>query len=156
MTSVMVQVCDALIADLQSFVPGLGPDAVASSRVHLYAPWTPEAFLADGYRHLAVWPTGEEPEVAEPLATGFHDRVQFYHIVVWEPAGEERGVADDAGTLTFLDLYESVIGRLYVTTNQNLGGSWRTWFASSELDTTASLLRWFRIRVESHHAQAFT
>ena len=58
-------VCIAMRDDLVGAIPKL-----SEASQHLFLPWDPENLTAGvGERHLAIWPSAEEAETAEPLAT---------------------------------------------------------------------------------------
>lgn len=146
MISTLVTVCDALIADLQGFVSGLG--TIDPSRVHRYAPWNPEELLADGYRHLAVWPVGDA-ETGEDYVNLAREFVEHYDVLVWEPAGTEasRAVEDEAGAKAFLELQADVLER-FLLPAQSAGGAYLARYVSTTFPESPGISRWFRSRID--------
>ena len=149
--------CDALIEDLLDHVPTLQVD---SNNIHRYSTWFPEELTADGARHLAVFPASENFDSANTIGAplGGHFRVQTFVILVWEPSNfeAERGVTDEEGTAAFLDLYEAILARLYVTANQSMAGSWKQWFQAAQVPDRVGTVRFFRIALQRNDTLSFT
>lgn len=147
-------VVDAIIEDLTTNVAGLR-DAI----VHRYAPWDPEELQAAPHeRHLAVFPSAENTDVAEPLATGSHQLNQVYSVLYWESAGDEpaRAVLDEQAAADLLDLHNAVRARFYVSANESLGGSTLVWYAASGLAERVGAVRWFLVGVRVVRVIGFT
>lgn len=159
MTSDWQDVCDAIIAELQTgatsgkgAVAGLGPDVVPEGRVHRYETWDPEELVDDGKRHLAVWPAAEGEEVVdEESAEGAHSFYQYYDLMVWESAkaSATRRVRSQDRTAAFLELHRAVRGRFYLTVNERLGGTQQTWYRATQFAEHLGKTRWFRMRIRA-------
>jgi hypothetical protein len=111
-------ICDAWIADITANVPGMS-DVVT----HRYAPWSLENLYADaGERHLAIWPE-IELETMQPFDTsGGQLAEQDFICGVWEHVPEVARASDDeAADGAWLDLYELIRARFFVTANIRLG-----------------------------------
>ena len=157
LVSTFAATCDALIEDLRDNVPSL---AVDPENVHRYLAWFPEQLVADGDRHLAVFPSPDNfdaPET-EGAPIGAHLRSQGFVILVWEPAeGEsQRATSDEEGAKALLNLYEAVLARLYVTANQTMAGSWKQWFAGASVPARSGQVRWFSLVVARSDILNFT
>lgn len=149
--------CDALIEDLTDNVATL---QVNTENVHRYVSWFPEELLDNGYRHLAVFPAadGFDTVNTQGAPLGGHFREQVFVILVWESAGTEsiRAVSDEQGAKDFLDLYEAILARLYVTANQSMANAWKQWFVGAEVPSRSSSVRWFRILVRRYDTLSFS
>ena len=100
-------VCIAMRDDLVGAIPKL-----SEASQHLFLPWDPENLTAGvGERHLAIWPSAEEAETSEPLATGSHMLNQLYHVQCWEGvAGEgDRLKRDEPGAQAFYELHNGAV-----------------------------------------------
>ena len=146
MASSFAGFCDALIADLTTEVPGL-----RDVRVHRYAPYDPEQFLAEGgERHLGVWPSSATEE-SQPLVTGPGGDIllQSYQIAYWEHAEDEaaRAYADEDAAAALLALLEATRARLYAVENAFLGGAEHIRYVGAALPERSGLVRWFQVAV---------
>lgn len=119
--SFFADVCDAWASELRLSIPELD-----QAVYHLYGSWNPELMYAEaGERHVAVFPNGE-PEVAEGLTvTGDDLAAQTYTILVWEDTSgdAERLVENPDIDQDWLELYEAIRDRFYLSTNGKLGSS---------------------------------
>lgn len=115
-------ICQGWADDLVREVP-----LPASSRIHLYAPWSPELFhAAVGETHVAVFPLGDGMESVAPLATGMLPTdliTTLFEADVWVGAAAEdsRLVEDQAADLAWLQLAQDVRARFYVQANGRIG-----------------------------------
>jgi hypothetical protein len=157
-TSTLVTFCDAMVDMLTAEVAGLGPAIVPADQIHRYLPSNPTERNAGGSRHLAVWSTADEADRAEPLAIGFQERIQILSIMVWEPSPDEgeRLVPNEEAAKAFLELHEDILQAIYITANQNLGGTWRMWYRNTVFQEQPGLVRWFQVLVEGRRTQEFT
>lgn len=123
-------VIDAILLDLMTNVPNLG-----GVKVHKYASHDLQSLVADGKRHIAMWPTGEAPsEEAQPLMTGAKNFQLIFQLLYWEPSDEQaRGVADETAAFRLLELVDEMRARLMVEDNRTLGNSWRIDWMGAEL-----------------------
>lgn len=113
-------ICDAWISDITSNVPGM-----ADVLTHRYAPWSLENLYAEaGERHLAVWPE-IEAETHQPFDTsGGQLAEQDFICGVWEHVPDLDRAQDDVDADgAWLDLYELIRARFFVTANVRLGDS---------------------------------
>ena len=113
-------VCDAWVDDITSNVPGM-----ADVIVHRYAPWSLENLYAEsGERHLAVWPE-IEAETHQPFDTsGGQMAEQDFICGVWEHVPDlDRAQDDEEADGAWLDLFELIRARFFVTANVRLGDS---------------------------------
>lgn len=149
-------VCDAIIDDLRNNVPGLVD--VPDRNIHRYSPWSPEELVADGGKHLAVWPAGEGAESAEPMTTGSHMLNQVYAILWWESSGIEapRLVGDEDGAATLLDLHNAIRARIYRDEFQTIGGSDRVWYVGTDFPEQVGQVRGFQIGLSVRRFQDFS
>lgn len=134
--SQLADICDAVIRDLKDNVAGLD-----GATEHPYEAWDPEHLIADGARHLAVFPIVEEQDL-ERRAIGAHTLTQSFVILFWEGSDTEatRLVADPEGAKAMLDVQQDVRDRLLLPT-------WNAEYGQTTFPETTSLVRWFRTTV---------
>ena len=152
------EVCAAIVAELQygtssgqGGVSGLDPGTVPPAQVHQLEPWDPEEFVADGKRHLAVWPH-PDGETTTPLGHDLHELTQLYVIQVWESSGTEstRRTRDEASAGTLLDLQNAVRARFYLQANQDLAaGVEQLWWIASAFPARLGQVRYFQAVVRA-------
>lgn len=114
------EVCEGWADEVMHHVPEL-----TDARLHLFSSWSPELFhAAVGETHLAVFPLGD-PETTRGLTTEPADEVTtLYELDVWQGATAEDGrlVENRDLDLAWIELYELVRSRFYVTANVAIGG----------------------------------
>lgn len=153
MASTIQSVCDAILLDLQTFVP-----AITNAIPHLYAPWDYELLSADrGETHIAVHIT---QEAMTPLSTDAHELTQIYEVLMWQDAKDEgaKGINDQAANLAWLVLFESVRARLYQELTQTLSGTSGVelcWYKGATFAGVSSL-REFSVQIEVKTIAAFS
>lgn len=149
-------VCSAIADDLRNNVAGLVE--VKESNVHLLAPWSAQELAADGEKHLAVWPVGENAESAEPLTTGSHMLNQGFAILYWESSATEapRLVEDQVGAAALLDLHNAIRARIYRDAFQTIGSSDRAWYVGTSFPEQVSRVRGFQISLSVRRFIDFT
>lgn len=153
MTATIQAVCDALWLDLETNVTGL-----TDASVHLYAAWSYEKLQASANeRHISIHILQDEPT---PLFNEGHELTQTYEILVWEDASAEgsRRMDDQDANLAWLQLFEEVRARLYVTANESLQGATGVelcWYKGATFAGNASL-RVFSAHVEVKTIAAFS
>lgn len=144
--------CTTVLADLVANVSGL-----SAAVQHSLAPWSPEELEADGARHVAVWPAGEQAESVTPLDLGALQFNQVFRVLVWEDSGteSERQVTDTTATATFLQLQNDVRAR-FMRLNFAVSGYYRAWPAQTRFPERSSQVRWFELSIAAATAVAFT
>lgn len=146
-------VCDAVLADLQDHVANL---SAANAVPHKYAAWDPQHLRADGSRHVAVYPGGQQATgLLMPVTTQIDVLV---HVLVWEDQAHEyeRRFADEAAAAAFYDLHDQVEARFELIANIALGGAWYVEYLSTDLPDTALPVRYFDIQLRAKTGAAFT
>jgi hypothetical protein len=142
--------CDAVMTELVTNVTTLSTLGTALQQ-HKLAPWDPEALAADlGKPHLAVWPIGEEPELATPFtADGGAQIEQRYRVLYWEHIGEEgaQGIQNPVRSAALLTLHNAVRARFFLKANVRLGGTAWTRYLATQFPSRPSSTRWFMLTI---------
>ncbi len=153
MASTIQSVCDAVYLDLQVNVP-----AITTAIPHLYAAWDYSQLSADrGETHISVH---INTEAVAPLSTDSHELHDSYSVLLWQDSKDEgaKGISDAAANLQWLELFEDIRTRLYVSTNQTLGGAAGVelcWYDGASFAGTVAL-RVMELRLSVKTVAAFT
>lgn len=143
--------CDAVVADLTSFVPGLAdPNLI----VHRYSPWDPGQLSAEyGERHLAVFVVNDIPDVATPFTTapGGSLLTQTYRVLYWEHAGDEssRGVSEDQAAFEVLELADATRERFFIVANLTLSDATKVEYLGIQFPERSGKVRWYALGVRA-------
>jgi hypothetical protein len=139
--TVAIDLVDHWAEELTSVLP-----ALHDVQVHKYAPLSIEALMADGRKHLAIWPVSNVPsEQPTPFAQGFTAttgslNIQYDFIVLyWEPSAEGEFLkTEESAAKDFLALGEDIRDRFLVESNRTLttdsGLVWRTDWTATQYD----------------------
>lgn len=149
---------DAVIADLTASVPGLAdPNLI----VHRYSPYDPGDLQAEtGERHLSVFPVADVAQEANPFTTapGGDLLTETYRVLYWESAGDEsaRGVSDEDGAYSLLELAQATRDRFYVIANLTLGGTTQVRYLGMAFPERSSGVRWYALGVRATRVKQAT
>jgi len=142
--------CTAISDLLTVNVTGMG-----AVTVHKLVPWDPAELVADGDRHLAVWPVADTPEVTEPLTLDSLNAVQTYRVLVWENAGVEssRQVLDEQAASDFLQLQNDT--RRMFHPFRTFANTWKVRYRGTAFPERPSTVRWFEMEITVDAALEF-
>lgn len=140
--SIGSEITDYWVSDLTENVDGL-----ADVQTHVYTSRSIESLLADGRKHLAVWPVDTGPQQRPApydqqaiQTTGSLNTEYNFAVLYWEPSSEaENTKADEDAAADLLQLADDMRARFLSQTNRSFlvtGASvWRVDWAGTNVDT---------------------
>lgn len=150
--SIFKKLVDGVVEDLVANVPEL-----AKCTVHRYSPQAMELMEADGFPHLAVFPTGDDataPTSEIPFTTMSTMVRHNLVIAYWEPSeeGDEHQANEDAA-LALMDLAERCRARFLDEGNRAMPPAFLIRWTGSAFGVggaqDSGLVRWWVATVEA-------
>jgi hypothetical protein len=157
---------DDAVLQIQAQVAGFDTSIVPDDirHVHRYAPWNPLDLVADGNRHLAMWPL-PDAEAASPLAQNVqqvHTLQHVFAVLAWEDAAPQnsRQMPDEAKDRAWLDVANGLRDFFYVEANRQRAYAWGGYYRITHVGTTfpetPQAVRWVALTITADRTIAFS